>query len=106
MSDYGLKLVGSCRVDLSGAAAAAFISNSGAFETVTAAVSVVQLQPPAAGRQIRPGDVFIVTPEGTAFGQCVVNRAFVAFIQVRNFDALGAVQLQDFSVDWYTVDRG
>lgn len=107
MSDNGpLRLVGSCRVDFTGASEAAFNANSGAFETVRANNSEVALTPPAAGRQVQPGDVFIVTPEGTVFGQCVVLRAFANFITIRNFDAAGAEQEEDFSVAWYSVVRG
>ncbi len=107
MSDLGrLKLVGSCRVSFTAPLTASFISNSGAFGTITTPnASEVQLDPPVAGRQLQMGDVLMVTSEGTTFAWPVINRFFTLFVRVRIFDDLGAQIEQDFAVDWYSIDQ-
>ncbi len=108
MSDQGNpKLIGSCRVDITGAATAVFLANSGAFATVVAAATIATLTVPAAGRQIdQVSDLFILTAEGTAFAVAVCRRLSATQIAIRLFDALGAVQQGECSIDWYTVARG
>ncbi len=108
MSDQGNpKLVASCRIDITGAATAVFLSNSGGFETVEAAATIATLTVPAAGRQIdQVSDIFMATDEGTAFSQVVVERVAANRIAIRLLDDLGAVQQGECAIDWYSVARG
>ncbi len=108
MSDLGNpKLVASCRIDITGAATAVFLSNSGGFELLAAGATIATLTVPAAGRQIdQVGDTFVASGEGTGFNQPVIERVAANRISVRLFDEDGVIQQGECSIDWYSVARG
>lgn len=86
-----------------------FASNSGPFLSVAFGASGFTLAVDPAVKAIAPGDTFIVTAEGIAMREGVVERTAVPpdqIINVRIFDDLGALRAQDFALHWYTIAQG
>ncbi len=86
-----------------------FRSNSGAFLSVSFGASGFTITVDQDVKSIAPGDVFLVTAEGTNPREGVVQRDAVPpdqVINVRMFDDLGAQRAHDFALHWYTVAQG
>ena len=101
-----LKLVGSCRIDITGAGTGVFLSNSGAFTGLTVAATVATITTNAAGPQMGLEDVIVATAEGTTVSDPVIDRAFANQIGVRLFDSFPALRTGQVAIDWYRVVKG